>query len=370
MVLRFGCEQIPRRLRKPPYSSQSGKSLVVAVKANQAQSFVAKPDAKFRAVLFFGPDAGLVSERAQVYAKASAERTNPPGELLRLDDNDLDGDPDRLHVELGTVPMFGGPKIVRAAAGRRINAQLLKSLVDEGQNQGLLIIEAGNLKPDESLRALFEKSQHAAAVACYADGAQDLEGLIREVLRDEKLSITDEARQALVERLGADRALSRGEVEKLALYAHGKGEIDLDDVEAVVGDVSELALERVFNAAASGQTTKAISECARAVSAGESAQTIILATQRHFQRLHRVRAAADRGGSIDDVLRTMRPPLHFRQKDLLAAQCRMWTTPKLTDALSRISVAAKAARTNSSLEDQLAERMLLALSMLARGKGA
>ena len=339
---------------------------MVAVKANQAQAFLAKPDPRYRAVLFFGPDAGLVSERAHVFAKTSAERTNPPGELLRIDDNDLDGDPDRLHVELGTIPMFGGPKIVRAAAGRRINAALLKSLVEDGQSQGLLIVEAGNLKPDESLRSIFEKSQHAAAVACYGDGAVDLEGLVREVLKDAGLSISDDARSALIDRLGADRALSRGEIEKLALYAHGKREIELEDVEAVVGDVSELALERVFNAAASGQTTKAISECARAVSSGESAQTIILATQRHFQRLHRVKAQADRGGSIDDILRSMRPPLHFKQKDLLAQQCRIWTMPKLTDALNRISTAAKAARTASALEDQLAERMLLGLSMLAR----
>lgn len=342
---------------------------MVAVKANQAQAFLAKPDPRYRAVLFFGPDAGLVAERAHVFAKTSAQSTNPEGELLRLDDNDLDGDPDRLHVELGTMPMFGGPKIVRVSAGRRINAQLLKTLVEGGQNQGLLIVEAGNLKSDESLRTLFEKAPHAAAVACYADGAHDLEGLVRDVLKEARLTISDDAREALIERLGADRALSRGEIEKLSLYAMGKPEIGLEDVEAVVGDVSELALERVFNAAASGQTKRAISECARAVSSGESAQTIILATQRHFQRLHRVRSQADRGGSIDDALRQIRPPLHFKQKDLIAAQCRMWTTPRLTEALSRISGVAKTARTASALEDQLAERMLLALSMLAQSKG-
>ncbi|MFX8964994.1 hypothetical protein ABTN15_19415, partial [Acinetobacter baumannii] len=82
-----------------------------------------------------------------------------------MDDASLDEDPDRLVVELNTIPMFGGRKIVRAATGRRINAQSLKPLVEGGNLAGVLIVEAGNLRPDESLRAMFEKSANAAAIA-------------------------------------------------------------------------------------------------------------------------------------------------------------------------------------------------------------
>ncbi|MBN8913616.1 MAG: DNA polymerase III subunit delta [Rhizobiales bacterium] len=338
---------------------------MVAVKAHQAQAFLTSPDPKLRAVLFFGSDAGLVGERAQIFAKAAAARFDPPGELIRLDDADLDANPDRLAVELGTVPMFGGPKVIRAAAGRRVNAAALKPLIEGGALEGVLIVEAGNLKPDESLRALFEKSPTTAAVACYSDGAQDLEALIREMTRDAGVAIAPDARQALVDRLGADRALSRGEIEKLLLYA-GQREIGVEDVEAVVGDVSELALERITFAAASGQVQRAVAECGRAVSSGESPQAIIAATQRHFQRLHRVRSAVDKGGSLEDALRLMRPPLHFKQKDAFAAQCRMWTTPRLTDALSRISAVAKAARLAGPLDEPMSERLVMSLAMMAR----
>jgi DNA polymerase-3 subunit delta len=339
---------------------------MVAVKAHQAQSFLSAPDPRIRAVLFFGSDAGLVSERAQVLARATAARFDPPGELLRLDDTDLDTDPDRLAVELGTVPMFGGPKIIRVAAGRRVNAAALKPLIEGGTLDGVLIVEAGNLKPDDTLRALFEKSPAAAAVACYADAAQDLEALIRDIMKEARATISTDARQALVDRLGADRALSRGEIEKLLLYAGERREIGIEDVEAVVGDVAELAIERVTFAAASGQVVRAVNDCGRAVSGGESPQTIIAATQRHFQRLHRVRAALDRGGTLDDALRQMRPPLHFKQKDAFAAQCRMWSTARLSDALARISTAAKAARLSSALEGALCERLVIGLAMMVR----
>ena len=343
---------------------------MVAVKAHQAQAFIAAPDPKIRAVLFFGTDVGLVSERAQMLAKTVAARFDPPGELIRIDDSDLDSDPDRLSVELGTVPMFGGPKVIRTTASRRVTAQALKPLLESGALEGVLIVEAGNLKPDDSLRALFEKSATAAAVACYSDAAQDLDVLIGDMVREAKTSIAPDARRALVEKLGADRSLSRGEIEKLLLYVGGGREITAEDVEAIVGDVSELALERITFAAASGQTMRAIAECGRAISSGESAQTIIYATQRHFQRLHRVRVTVDRGGSLEDALRSMRPPLHFKQKDAFAAQVRLWTTPRLTEALSRISTAARTARLAGSLEEPVSERLLLGLTMMVRDVAA
>ena len=315
---------------------------MVAIKAHQAQSFLNPPGPKVPAVLFYGTDAGLISERATKLAALVAARDS--GEIIRLDDADLDTDPDRLAIELQTIPMFGGSKVVRATAGRRINAAALQPLLDGGTLAATLIVEAGNLKPTDAMRGLFEKSAQAAAVACYADEARDLEGVIAETLKAHGLGITSDAREMLVARMGADRAMSRGEIEKLALYASGKSEIDAADVEAIVGDASELAIDRTLNAAASGDAARAVAEFSRAVAAGESPQVLIIALQRHLQRLHRVRTELDAGASFEDVIRQQRPPVHFKQKDALGLQCRIWSSTRLVQALARTSEAAKAAR--------------------------
>ena len=125
-----------------------------------------------------------------------------------------------------------------------------------------------------------------------------------------------------------------------------------------------------LRALAGEPAVRAVGECGRAVSAGESPQAIIAALQRHFQRLHRVRSAMDSGSTLDDALRRMRPPLHFKQKDAFAAQCRMWTTPRLSDALGRISTVAKAARLAGGLDEALSERLLMGLAMMVRDTGS
>ena len=337
---------------------------MVAVKAHEADAFLRTLPSKFTALVFFGSDEGLIAERAQTACKAAANASNPPGEILRLDDLDLERDSGRIATELTTISMFGGRRVIRVSASRRVTSATIAPLLS-GPVEGVLIIEAGNLKPDEGLRGLFEKSPTAAAIACYADEARDLEALIRATLTTCNLDISHEARQALVARLGGDRAQSRAEIEKLALYCYGRPRIELADVEAATGDTSELALETVVTAAAAGQATLALAASDRAFAAGESPQALIIVALRYFQRLHRVRASLEQTGTTDQAVRALRPPLHFKSRDAFVRNAQAWSGGKLIRALDRIAAAQRAART-SGLDDALtADRLILDLARLA-----
>ncbi len=338
---------------------------MVAVKAHEADAFLRALSPKITALLFFGGDEGLIAERAQQACTSVAKSSNPPGEILRLDDLDLEKESDRITVELTTISMFGGRRIVRVNASRRVTMATITPLLSGPPLEGLLVIEAGNLKPDEGLRGLFEKTATAAAIACYADNDRDIDGLIRTVLTGFKQEISQEARQALTSRLGADRAQSRSELEKLALYCVGKPRIELADVEAVTGDASELTVDAVITAVASGQPAKALAASERAVAAGEHPQTLIIATQRYFQRLHRVRTAFEATGSIDNAIRALRPPLHFKIKDAFTRHVSSWPSSKLQRALDRITVAQRTARSNVIDDALAADRLILDLARLA-----
>ena len=338
---------------------------MVAVKAHQAAAFLKSLDPKIVAVLVYGSDTGLAAERATAAARTLAARDSPAGEILRIEDGDLDAEPDRITLELQTVAMFGGRKVVRTTASRKVNAKFLEPLLEPGAMTGALVVEAGNLRADEALRLLFEKPGHAAAIACFGDEARDIEAVVRETLAAAKLDITSDARQLLVSRLGADRALTRAELDKLVIYAHGRTRIDVEDIEAVVGDAAEQVLDTILLAASGGAGRKAVVELDRAVAAGESPQMIISATQRHFQRLHRLRSALDTGRSFEDAARGLRPPLHFKSKPTIEAHCRAWDAARLDRAIASISRSARDARLSAHLETTIAERLLLELATMA-----
>ena len=335
---------------------------MVAVKSHQVADFLRQPPAAMRAVLLYGGDGGLVSERARELAARLAAREKPPADILRFDDESLADDPQRMAVELQTRPMFGGSKIVRATAGRRVDAEAVRPLLEASGIEGFLIVEAQNLAATAPLRKLFEGAANAAAIACYADEARDLSRLASEVVEAAGLAIEADAKALLVERLGADRALSRAEIEKLALFAHGRNRITIEDVETVVGDTSEANLDRIVMAVSARRTGEAIAAYDRAAAAGENPQGVILAVQRHFLRLHRVRSALDSGQSQDAALRTLRPPVFFKQQAEFTAHCRGWTLNALTAAVELIAASALKARLDSSLDSAIAEALVLRLS--------
>ncbi len=231
---------------------------MVAYKSSAAAAFLRSPDPAFRAILLYGPDAGLVSERASALAGTFARRAAGGTEIVRLDDRDLAEDPARLEVELRTRPMFAASQVVRVTAGARLDVPSLKALL-AAPFDNALIVEAGNLRPDSGLRKLFETNKQAAALPCYGD-ERGLAELIDAELAEAGLRIDKETRGYLMTRLGADQALSRSEVAKLALYAKGAREVTHDDIEAIVGDAAETALETFVYAASSGDPAVALRE--------------------------------------------------------------------------------------------------------------
>jgi len=333
---------------------------MVAYKSSAAASFVKSPKADCRAVLVYGPDAGLVAERASALAQIFARRAHGQTEIVRLDDRDFAEDPARLEVELRTVPMFASQSVVRVTAGTKLDVPSLKALLaTEFDNP--LIVEGGNLRPDSALRKLFEGHKSAAALPCYGDEST-LSRLIDTELAEAGLSIDREARDYLMTRLGADQALSRSEVVKLALYAQGSARVSHDDIEAIVGDAAETALENFVYATSGGDPKAALSELQRLALAGTDRAAALSALGRHFTQLHRVASAVSDGGSLEQTVKSLKPRPHFKREPVFLVHCRKWGATRLAHALPLIQEAIRRTRRSPELEGAFAERLVLTLT--------
>ena len=330
---------------------------MVALKAASVARFLRSPDPASRAMLVYGPDAGLVSERAAALAKTLAEGLGRDAEVVRLDDRDFGDDPARLEVECRTRSMFASGKVVRVKAGAKLDVAALKVLFSEPFDNPL-IVEAGNLRPDSALRKLFEKHAEAAALPCYAD-ERGLSELIETELAKSHLSIDRETKAYLMGRLGADQALSRGEVAKLALYAQGGEQVTHDDVAAIVGDASEIALDNFVYAVSAGDAGGALRELNRLAASGTDRTVALGALSRHFTKLYLV---ATHKGTLEDGAKKLRPPLHYKRRDMFLEHCRKWGARRLASTLPLIQEAVRRTRRSPDLGPVFGERLLLALA--------
>jgi DNA polymerase-3 subunit delta len=311
---------------------------MVALKAAEVDSFVARPSAERPIVLLCGPDAGLVHERAEKLINASVDDPRDPFALVRIEGDTLASEPSRLVEEAHTVPLFGGRRAVWIKAGSRNFAAAVEAVVASPPADCRIVIEAGDLRRNAPLRAICEKAKSAIVLPCYADTERDLVRLVDDEMRDAKLSIAPDARAALVALIGGDRQASRSEIRKLALYAHGKDRVVLDDVLAVVADASALALDAVVDAAFAGRAAETEAQFSKALSAGTSAGSILSWALRYVTQLHKARVALDAGDDTYAAMRSFIPPVHFRRETTVQAALKAWTAPRLqrTVNVSRI----------------------------------
>src|SRR3981189_1442605 len=241
---------------------------MVALRGKDIDAFLARPDPGRPIILLYGPDSGLVRERAEALLASAVDDPNDPFSLVRLDGDELSADPSRLVDEAMTGALFGGRRAIRVRAGWPSLASGVDTLADVALKDCRIVIEAGELRPESPLRKACERAKTAVAIGCYPDGGRDLAKLIDDELRISNLRLAADARAVLMSLLGGDRQASRNELRKLALYAHGKGEISLDAVMTVASDASELKVDPIVDGAFAGNPAIVESEFAKALVAG------------------------------------------------------------------------------------------------------
>jgi DNA polymerase-3 subunit delta len=342
---------------------------MVALRGKEIDAFLARPDPGRPIILLYGPDAGLVRERANALLASAVDDPNDPFSLVRLDGDELSAEPSRLVDEAMTIPLFGGRRAIRVRAGSRSFASGVDTLAEQPLKDCRIVIEAGELRPESPLRRSCERAKTAVAIACYPDAERDLAKLIDDELRVSNLKIAQDARASLMALLGGDRQASRNELRKLALYAHGKGEVTLDDVMAVVADASELKIDPIVDGAFAGNPATVETEFAKAMVAGTYPGMIISAAQRQAAWLHKTALAVAEGTPVSTLLDSGFPRLHFSRKSNVETALRNFSATRLVSIIEQLAVAALEMRKQASLAAVIAQRTLLSIAVNAKRRG-
>ncbi|MBL8834486.1 MAG: DNA polymerase III subunit delta [Rhodospirillales bacterium] len=327
--------------------------------------FVKRPDPAARVVLVYGPDAGLVRERAEAIARTVVSDLADPFAVAELSPDTLKDDPARLSDEAAAIPMLGGRRVVRVRGAGNESLAAVKNLLDDPKGDGLVVIEAGELESKSALRKLCEGADNAAAIACYRDEGADLSRTIADSLSASGISADSDALEWLTMHLGGDRAITRSEIEKLSLYVGAGKRASVEDCIAVIGDSADIDLDDVIRATAGGDMTSLDRAYARISAEGDSSIGVLRMVSRHFQRLQMAQGEMARGLDADAAMGKLRPPVFWKEKTPFKSQLSRWPLPRLTAALERLLEAEIQCKSSGMPAELVAQRCLMALAQMA-----
>ena len=339
------------------------------LRASRIATFLEDPDRAVRAVLLYGPDAGLICERAETLARTVCPDLKDPFQVADLSGSALTADPARLADEAAQMSLIGGRRVIRVHDATDRLAGLFAGFLDTAPGDGfIVIVEAGELPGSSALRRVFDTSPRAAAIGCYPDTARDRAAVIRDTLRTHRITASGEATQYLVEHLGGDRLLTRAELEKLALYAGEGGRLELDDVRLSTGDSAPLATDDAVMAAAEGDAARVDRVLDRVFQEGESPVSLVRAMLRHLHRLHVLAVRLALGATVAEVVRTARPPIFYRQEEDFKRQLALWSEAGLRVQLDRVAQAELRMKMTGLRAETVCREAMLAIAQATRSR--
>ncbi|MBX5158133.1 DNA polymerase III subunit delta [Rhizobium sp. NZLR8] len=343
------------------------------LKSHEFETFLQKSVRNYRIFVIYGPDRGLVSERAALLAGETGVALDDPFSLTKLDIGDLQKDPGRLLDEAQSIGLFGGEKLIwiRGAANEKYLVDPLALLAEKPLEAAHLIVEAGDLKKGSLLRKTAEAARSIMTIPSYADDSRALNALIDVELGAEKLGITPAARQALIALIGGDRIASRNEVRKLALYCRGFDTVEEHHVTEIIGDASAISVDDAVDAILSGDLNGFMHAMQKISSSKTAIFLVLQACLKQFQLLDTMRAEMEEKRlQAPQIMQTMGRHLHFRRKPIIEQALRQWTAESIARESNRLQAAILQSRRRQVLEDSVAMQTLLSTTLQSGRKSA
>jgi len=316
----------------------------------------------WRALLLYGEDAGLIRERAAAVVRLVAGSVEDPFRVVMLE---RDGH-ERLEEEASALSLIGGRRAIWVREGGDGLVPLLKRVLALDVD-AIVVIEAAGLASRSKLRVLADAEKAVASIGCYPEEGRALQGSVTAMLAEAGVQIERDALGWLLGRLSSDRAMVRGEIEKLALYAGEGNRLTLEDVTEIVADAGAASAEDAISAALAGDRGRADLALERALADGVNPVAIARSVLSSLLRLRRVAAGMAEGQSRQEAIRALRPPLFFKRAPDFEKALDRWPLPVLGRAAERTQDFERACKQTGAPDLALCRRHI---AMLAVGPRA
>ena len=214
--------------------------------------------------------------------------------------------------------------IIIARASEKI-IKLIDELLDRKINDTTFVVNTGNLDKKSKLRSLFEKDKNLICVPFYKDDNRTLIQLANNFFKNNKISISQEIINLIVERSSGDRINLSNELNKISLFLINKKKINIDDVLKLTNlaenySISELAdnclsknikkINKIFN-----ENVFSIDDCILIV------RTLLLKSK----RLLEIKKINKTNKNLEQIISNYKPPIFWKDKEIVKSQASKWS---------------------------------------------
>jgi len=281
--------------------------------------------------LFYGENEGY---KNQVIKDIFIE--NHKENIERFDESEILNNFDSFISSQINKSFFDESKLILISRVSEKIIKLINELLDRKINDITVVLNSGNLEKKSKLRSIFEKDKNLICIPFYRDDNRTLMQLANNFFKNNKISISQEIVNLIVERSSGDRINLNNELNKIYLFLLNKEKINIDDVIKLTNlaenySIAELAdnclsknikkINKIFN-----ENVFSVDDCILIV------RTLLLKTK----RLLEIKKMNGSNKNIEQIISNYRPPIFWKDKEIVKNQASKWSQKETERLIYRI----------------------------------
>ena len=270
------------------------------------------------------------------------------GDIISYDGIDVLNNKDEFISNLLNRSLFEDKKIIIISRGIEKLIDIIRDIIEKDPPEVKIIIKTQNLEKKSKMRTLFEKEKNLTCIPVYEDDARSLNPIIQDFLRKNGIKISQEIINILIERSKGDRKNLKIELSKIKSLAISKNKIELDDVQKLTNlaeNYSVFELSDNYLAKNSKKVSNILNENNYN---SEDCILILRTILNKSKRLLKIKNEMDKINNIDEALSVIKPPIFWKEKDIVKKQVQSWSTTEVKKMIYKINDLEMIIKKNST----------------------
>ncbi len=277
---------------------------------------------------------------------------NFDGEILKYDEQEILKNKNEIISSVLNKSLFEIRKLIIISRATDKICILINEILERGNLETKVIIKSSALEKKSKLRSLFEKEKAVVCTPVYEDDARSLNLIINDFLRENNFNLSQEIKNVLVERSKGDRINLNNELSKLKNLSFTKKKISNEEVFKLSNLAENYSVFELSDNYLAKNTKKVSNILNENNYSPEDCILIIRTILNKSKRLFKIKNEIDKNVNIDQVLTNFKPPIFWKEKDIVKKQAKSWSTNEVKQIIFKINdleTLVKKNTTNSML---------------------
>ncbi len=309
---------------------------------------------KINFYLLYGQNSGLIDETIDTILKPNFSKN-----IFYYDEIDLLSKIEEFKEEIFNKSFFENDKLIIISRATDKILQVIEDIIQIQNDDLKIIIKTSSLEKKSKLRNYFEKNKDTIIVPFYEDTHQSLIAIAQKFFYEKKIKISNQNINFIIERVKGNRINLKNELEKIYSLSLKKNFIEFEEIMKLTNLAENYSISELADQCLVKNKKKTLNILNENNSTHEDNILIIKTFLYKLKRLKWLKKELQIKKNSEDVISSYRPPIFWKDKDLIRQQLKIWSLPQILSVIKEVNNIEMLIKKNSQISNVIINNFIL-----------